>query len=83
MQCILIYTLSHPFGEVKHPVNGARCPYRRLAPNSIGRLTPNNIGLKMSRIFYINHNCFNDGPKITLNCYVSSVIYGDNPQIFN
>ena len=83
MQCILIYTLSHPFGEVKHPVNGARCPYGRLSPISIGRLTPSNIGRKISSIFYtLFFNCFNDRHKITLNCYFFSVIYGDDSLIF-
>ena len=36
MQCILLYTLSLPFAEIKRPVNGARCPYGRLASKSIG-----------------------------------------------
>ena len=53
-----------------------------LAPKSTGRLTPSNIGLKMSRFLNVNQ-FFNDSHKIILNCYVFSVIYGDNPPIFN
>ena len=75
MQCILIYgtRYPHPFGEGTSSQWG-KMPIC-LAPNSIGRLTPNNIELKMSRKFCILINCFNDRHKITLNCYVFFQLY--------